>query len=458
MDPVQPEAFWRAGLRQLAGRADDSAWTLVVEDVTQPAFMQAPVTQADFERNFNTQKLASDDLDLLLTAKNFDVKSHRVTSGKSDEWIFALISLQTMSGYILKHQGIARMNSGFGNRSCMSIQYSLRYGRRWQRDVLHLLDLRPTLLASPWPYRNDGIVLTWLPPWDRDSSLPLYELDPFFVEISRGVRLRSHQQGYIAQTSIEKQPRIFAKHLAGIVGDPWIPLDLRDKPKILTISPAGFTPELLRNVLFEEGFELSKIQKPDAQRSMEACFFHAAVLVRGQGVTDGFHEKRLRIPGRIASRLFDRSMERDRLAELSKQAINDAGLMQNQVLKRAMFALLEGGPEKINAERREFKSWIDKASDQFRIAWSTDFFDWLWRTVEQLEQEQARLDWLKALEVKARTVLNDAIARFPARTGRYYRARIRAEGVFKGRLFNIFPQLKEQADAERHGGAITNES
>ncbi|MCB1822763.1 MAG: type I-E CRISPR-associated protein Cse1/CasA, partial [Candidatus Competibacteraceae bacterium] len=42
-DPIQPEAFWRDGLRRLAGREDDCAWTLVVEDVMQPAFMQAPL-------------------------------------------------------------------------------------------------------------------------------------------------------------------------------------------------------------------------------------------------------------------------------------------------------------------------------------------------------------------------------------------------------------------------------
>lgn len=43
-DPVQPEEYWRSGLRGLAGEAGDDAWTLVVADVSRPAFMQPPLT------------------------------------------------------------------------------------------------------------------------------------------------------------------------------------------------------------------------------------------------------------------------------------------------------------------------------------------------------------------------------------------------------------------------------
>jgi CRISPR system Cascade subunit CasA len=42
-EPLQSEAFWRDGIRALTGQPDDAAWTLIVDDVTRPAFMQAPL-------------------------------------------------------------------------------------------------------------------------------------------------------------------------------------------------------------------------------------------------------------------------------------------------------------------------------------------------------------------------------------------------------------------------------
>jgi len=40
-------------------------------------------------------------------------------------------------------------------------------------------------------------------------------------------------------------------------------------------------------------------------------------------------------------------------------------------------------------------------------------------------------------------VLDDAIARYPARSGRRYRSRVKAEGMFAGCLYKKFPELKE---------------
>jgi len=38
--PCRNEDYWRNGLRMLAGDAGDDAWTLVVKDLSRPAFMQ----------------------------------------------------------------------------------------------------------------------------------------------------------------------------------------------------------------------------------------------------------------------------------------------------------------------------------------------------------------------------------------------------------------------------------
>lgn len=451
-DPVQPEAFWRNGLRQLAGREDDCAWTLVVEDVTQPAFMQAPLVSKTAFDAFGPKADTPDGLDVLQTAKNHDVKSQRAQGADFEDWTYALISLQTMTGLMGRgNYGIARMNSGTGSRVCVGLLYSERLGGRWLRDTRKLLAYRAELLAGAWQYCNDGLVLVWLRSWDLKTPLPLSELDPFFIEIARAVRLIWEDGRIKALGTGTEGSRLAAKMLKGIVGDPWTPLvDDGKEKKAWTVMAPFFSPGRLRNLLFEEeGFVAPTMQKPDRDTRQSACQLRASVLAPGgMGKTDGFHEAMVRIPAPAATRLFQRGPERDRLAKLSGQGINDAGLMQNKVLKPSLLTFLESGPDQINFDKREFNAWLGQAHKDFGTAWTTDFFDWLWLTVDQPDQNSARVDWLKSLEEKARTVLKATIARLPAHSGRQYRARTQAEAVFTGCLFKTFPELKEIAHAE----------
>ncbi|MBE2294871.1 MAG: type I-E CRISPR-associated protein Cse1/CasA [Phycisphaerales bacterium] len=453
-DPVQSEAFWRDGLRQLAGRDDDCAWMLVVEDVMQPAFMQAPmINKADWTA-FKPKADTSDALDVLQTAKNHDVKSRRVHEDSPERWAYALISLQTMTGLMGRgNYGIARMNSGTGSRVCVGLRYDEALGRRWQRETHKLLDYRAELLMNPWPYRPDGLVLLWLLPWDLQTALPLAKLDPFFIEIARAVRLILSNGRIQALGAGTAGNRIAAKEQKGIVGDPWTPLiDDGKEKKTWTVMAPFFSPQRLRNLLFEkEGFLAAAMQRPDSDRATQACWVQAAVLAPGgMGKTDGFHEAMIRIPARAAVRLFGGGAARERLAELSGLGLNDAAAMQNKVLKPALYAWLEAGPEQIDWDKREVSAWVEQTARSFATVWHTIYFDWLWNSVDQADTDAARLSWLQTLERHARQTLADAIARFPARTGRYYRSRVRANNVFFGCLYKTFPELKEIADAGRH--------
>lgn len=456
-DPVQAEAFWRDGLRQLAGREDDCAWTLVVEDVTQPAFMQAPLSSKNDWAAFKPKAVTPDALDVLQTAKNHDVKNQRAQGADFEDWTYALISLQTMTGQMGRgNYGIARMNSGTGSRVCVGLLYGERLGGRWLRDTRKLLGYRAELLAGVWRYRADGLVLIWLRAWDLKTPLLLSELDPFFIEIARAVRLVVENGRIKALGTGTEGNRLAAKALKGIVGDPWTPLvDDGKEKKAWTVMVPFFSPGRLRNLLFEkEGLTAPVMQQPDRDTGQSACQLRASVLAPGgMGKTDGFHEATVRIPAPAAARLFRRGPERDRLAELSGQGINDAGQMQNKVLKPSLLAFLEGGPDQLNFEKREFNSWLKQVHKDFSTVWSADFFEWLWNTVEMPDPISARVDWLKSLEQKAQAVLKVAMARLPVHAGRQYRARTRAEGVFVGCLYNTFPELKEIAHAERRAVA-----
>ena len=99
---------------------DDEPWRLVVEDPGQPAFMQCPAPKGI--EGFRRRVLTPDDLDLLVTAKNHDLKQTVALEGRAEDWFFALIDLQTMAGYFgAGNYGIARMNGGYSTRPCVGL-------------------------------------------------------------------------------------------------------------------------------------------------------------------------------------------------------------------------------------------------------------------------------------------------------------------------------------------------
>src|SRR5690606_21628847 len=84
MLPTKPD-IWRSGLLELSQGVEE-AWHLVVEDVTKPAFLQHPWKGWDNETAhfrvktsrgktvLDPKATCPDELDVLVTAKNHDVK------------------------------------------------------------------------------------------------------------------------------------------------------------------------------------------------------------------------------------------------------------------------------------------------------------------------------------------------------------------------------------------------
>ena len=119
--PPQTSAEWQTLLRNLTPEyADDEPWCLIVEDPKQPAFMQCPAPNG--LDDYRGRVMTPDDLDVLVTSKNHDVKRAIALSGAPEDWIFALIGLQTMAGFLGSgNYGIARMNGGFSARPCLGL-------------------------------------------------------------------------------------------------------------------------------------------------------------------------------------------------------------------------------------------------------------------------------------------------------------------------------------------------
>lgn len=451
-NPVQEEAFWREGLRALAGEAGDDAWTLVVDDLSRPAFMQPPIPASEHGR-LKPKAATPDALDLLPTAKNHDIKQARAVRAYADEWIYALVSLQTMSGYLGRgNQGISRMNSGFGNRPVIEVVRALDPASRWRDAVPRLLRHRQTVLeTNPWRYAPDGLVLVWLREWDGRSALATEVLDPCYIEICRRVRLRgSDGPPSSAEALPADAPRIGAKHLNGVVGDAWLPIDVSgNEEKALTVAPQGLTAELLRRLLFADGLRMTALHRPDPdwEGPLWLC---ASVLVRGQGTTDGFHERHLHIPAEVRPRLFGPREVREPLAALARTAIEQAGAVQRRALRPAVFLLLEGAPETLRLDRDAIQAWWSRAARRFEALWATDYFPWLWRVPEDFDRDRWERDWARRLRDHALQVLGEAETTLPGRSGRRYRARVMAERLLRGAIRKSLPLIEEETH-ERAG-------
>jgi len=445
--PVQDECFWREGLLKLAGNAGRDAWQLVSDDDTRPAFMQPPL--AGDSRNPTSVMNAADELDLLPTAKNHDVKRKRADTAHADTWLYALISLQTMSGFYGRgNQGISRMNRGYGNRPVVELIRDRMPGQRWVDAVTRLLEHRKRVLTEPFGYDPEGLVLIWIEPWDGNTSLELARLDPFYIEVCRQVRLRGEGAVERAESYTSAQPRIAAKELNGVVGDPWLPVDLKGigegkkaSVRALTFPPGGITAEHMRRLIFEDELQLCVLQKPQPHWKGN-MWLSVSVLVRGEGVTDGFSEWEVQIPEQKTLSIFGASAQKDALEKLGRDAIAYVAIMQNRVLKPAVFALALGAPQKLDLDDGFGISAWSRSSRQFESLWSTEFFPWLFSVPESFDEQEELHRWVEILREHAVTVLKEAEDGSANRSGRQYHIRTEVRNRFWGAFYRNFTFMR----------------
>ena len=283
---------WCSLLRALTPEfGGDEPWRLIVEDPARPAFMQAPAPKGlgDHRRRVVTP----DDLDILVTAKNHDLKQTVALEATPEDWIFALIDLQTMAGFFgAGNYGIARMNGGYSTRPCFGLAPAEGgVGAHLFHDMNAMLMGRSELLGAYQSYfrEDDGATLLWLLPWDGSGSLDLRALDPYFIEICRRVRLRRQGDSIIALTAGSKVPRISAKAANGDVGDFWTPVSQKDG-KALSLSRASLRYDRLVKLLVEE-----TLRHPPAMKVRVAGETRWQLVARGvaggQGKTEGYYER-----------------------------------------------------------------------------------------------------------------------------------------------------------------------
>ena len=81
--PPHDENDWQLLLRDLTPKWRDEAWSLIVSDITRPAFMQPPTIESGLQPIEKADK-TPDSIDMLATAKNHDVKAARIAASEPD--------------------------------------------------------------------------------------------------------------------------------------------------------------------------------------------------------------------------------------------------------------------------------------------------------------------------------------------------------------------------------------
>jgi CRISPR system Cascade subunit CasA len=449
-EPFATATEWRAALLALTPDDPDGAAWCLVSPVNRPAFMQAAEPSGSIG-SWKNCLVAADELDMLVTSKNHDLKAARMLCSAPEEWVYALLSLQTQEGFLgAGNYGASRMNGGFASRCGIGVHPNQRWGGRWLRDVIAVAGARDALIESFGFSKANGHTLVWAIPWDGNDSLSFASLDPFYIEICRRVRCSNAADSIRAFVTGSKAPRIAAKELNGVTGDPWMPVD-GSAAKALTIGGRGFDYKLAAALLLG-----SKFTKPIAQvwlpsDDTEGVYLLAQGVARGQGKTEGYHERRIPVSRTIRKAFLAQST--DELAKLSESRI--AVIAEVRKMLWAALAILFGnGAKDDSGKDKDASDAVKERASLFAQPFETQcdaqFFSELIEEVEAADREAVRNQWLLTLALRAESVLQTAFAAGPRSGQLRYRAQSAALGRLRSMMHgNKLPALAQALKSKK---------
>lgn len=436
------------------GYENDEPWQLVIEDITKPAFMQPPASAPGKLAEYKSAVETPDELDMLVTSKNHDLKAAVAAAATINDWLFALISLQTTEGFGgAGNYGISRMNGGLGCRPAFTLTPSVRPGRHVHRDIGALLEQRESILDLDLT-RDGGVQLLWAKPWDgtKAEACSLSDLDPFYIEVCRRIRLQADPSRKVsALRATSKAARIEAKALKGITGDPWTPINKKES-KSLTLAAGGFPYKRTVDYLTPGDWDRPPLFKPTAaeRRSPQDMLLVARGMVRGQGKTEGYHERVILFREKVFG-VMGRPAAMQELGDIARQRIEQVGKVQ-RILRHAVSVFAAGGnTDSVSDEHRDRANpWANKLDEIV----DTTFFESLqdeFQEDDPAKRTQIRNRWLKndkdGVIDRAWQILQEAEESLPCPAIQRFRARVRADSVFSGRIRGSkdgFPALFDQ--------------
>lgn len=455
--PWTDEAAWQVALQALVPpEAAEAAWCLLAP-ADRPALLQPPAPGENPQawKNFVA---TPDALDMLVTSKNHDLKGTRARRAEADDWLFALVSLQTQEGFLgAGNYGISRMNGGFASRPGVGVAPVGACGRRWAGDIASLLAQRTRIADAMGLAPAGGHTLLWLQPWSGTESLAMTSLDPLYIEICRRVRLGVEQGDIVARVVGSKVARVAAGGRNGVTGDAWTPVDTAEA-KALTVSAAGFEYKLMSELLTGGRFTHGAAWRLDGWPQHAVLEVVAQATVRGQGKTEGYHERRVPISPRLRRLLA--GPQRVAVAEIAKRRIADIAALRKLLWSALVLLFANGEGDERNDALSERAGRFARPFEQQE---DSRFFDDLALEAEADDSERRvqRLHWQQGLVERAALVLQAAFAAGPRSGMQRYKAQAAALSRFHGGLHGAKPALAELAAhlaQQRAAGTTTNNS
>lgn len=453
-DPTPPAdaAGWAARLRALTASFDDGPWCLVNTDWQQPAFLQPPCSagrMGDFKRSAD----AAQDIDILVTSRHHDEKGGKLPLGTGglDTLVYALVSLQGWSSFLgAGNYSTMRMNGGFSSRPQFRLAYERGSGAEFHRDLTALLDTRDEMhrfVEDAGGIGSGGAPLhklLWLLPWD-EGSLPLADVHPFCLEVSRRVRLVDGADGKLRLLRASSNAmRVAAKEARGVVLDPWVPIVKgNDGSKALTAQARTLGYRSLQALLFDTSqTTLPTLARPTANerrsRVGQEATLIAQVLVSGDGGTDGLLVRELTMPPAVRARY---ATDDALLGQRSKQFVELAAAAAGKALRPALLQFVDGGKD-VDWKNRDFAKAVEPWVARYESMIDEAFFGVLFTTVEQaLADTPAQSHWAKWLAGAAHVQLTQAGDFLPTRDASRLFAKTRAERMLNASLRKQFRGL-----------------
>ena len=436
-------ALWASLLRRLTPEhGDDAPWRIEVYDWRKPAFLQPPVPGKLKWSEVET----ADGLDLLITSRNHDLKSAVSRNAAAEDWLYALVSLQTCEGYGgAGNYGIARMNGGSSSRPLLGLA-PVRRGELfpdpsawWLRDVRRLLDAR----RAEGRQEELKPALLWCLDWPEGELLRLEDLDPWFIEVCRRIRLSVSQGRLTGLRAASRKSRIAAVRLQGNTGDPWAPVHGTDG-RSLTIGTGEFDHGRLCALLFSGEWERPLLCRSGAGETGDRILV-AEAISRGNIKTQGFQSRLLPIPEDMLPQIGPKT----RAASLAEVQLGEVRSV-DRALRYALAVMAAGGSM---AEKRHFRQSLP-ARMRFARGVEPLFFESLWRRVRAEEEGSdagvaAQFPFLDDLLRIAGLELEAAFQGIPCPAVLRSRAEARARRWFHNSLWGEFPEYFARAAAGR---------
>ena len=439
-EPPAEAAEWYRIIRALTAdnHPRDEPWQLVVNDITRPAFMQPPANSTGKLADYKTEVGTPDELDMLVTSKNHDLKSAVAKHTAEDDWLFALITLQTTEGFGGRsNYGISRMPSGYGNRSAFSFAPSTKPSAHVKHDLVTLLKNRESLLGE-YPMTDSGIGLLWVIPWEgaKSETLLIDQMEPYYIEICRRVRLcwKSDKLSAIRANSNDRR----ISDAKGLVGDPWMPVGNNTNPK-------GTPPAFLGRRKFGYERVVDGLTSPDWKAPLllktmpndKDTQLVARGVVRGEGRTEGYHERI--VPLREKTRqIFGRPGGAKELEDIARERIEQIGIVQRG-LRYAISVFAAGG--KTDGIADEHRARANPWANTLGEIVDNNFFDALQDELEEpdeAQQKAIRRNWLyngnDGVIDHASRLSGEAGNSLPGPSIQRYKAKANADGAFWGWL------------------------